>query len=105
MENGVVLVPEWGFILAFVWGLAIAVHMRAWHVGRFMARHMMWFIVACGAGVDLLIVRFWFTDAAGKADWDTTVIVFFLSSIVIAIWSIIDLATYLKDMIDGYRSE
>ena len=103
--DGVILVPEWGFILAFLWGAAIALHMRKWHVGRFMARHMMWFIVACGAGVDLLIVRFFYTSAAGYVDWDTVVIVFFLSSLVISIWSIIDLATYLKDMMDGYRSE
>ena len=103
--DGVILGDFWGYALAFVWGAAIAVHMRVWHVGHFMARHMMWFIVACGAGVDLLIVRFWFTNAAGMVSWNEIVIVFFLSSIVIAVWSIIDLATYIRDTMHGISSE
>lgn len=105
MESGVVLGSEAGFVLAFLWGFAVAAFMRGWDVGRFMSRHMMWFVVATGAGVDLFIVWLFFTNDAGLVAWIDIVGVFFFSSLVIAGWSIMDLTRYLKDVINGLSGE
>lgn len=105
MGSGVELVPNWSYVIAIAWGVFIAVFMRYTTVGRFLARHAMWFIVACGAGIDLWIVRQWYMDAAGMVPWEQTLVIFFWTAIPIALWSLTDLAFYLEGMIRGYRGE
>lgn len=93
-----------GLVLAHIWGAAIAVFMRTSDFGRWMAHNMMWFIVSCGAGIDLLIVRWLLTDAGAVLWWDV-VLIFFASSLWIAGWSVYDLSKRFMGAVRGHLRE
>lgn len=102
MEFRVYLGENWGYYLAFFWGLAIAlfIHMETW-LSRWMCENLMWFVVATGVGVDLLILRMWYMSATGYVYWEDIVWVFALSSVPIAMRSIGALANRQDRLFSG----
>lgn len=67
-------------LLAFVWGVAVAVFIEYTELGRWIAEHLTWLSVVIGIGGDLLILLV-LLDEAGRVAWWQMVAVIGLSSL------------------------
>jgi hypothetical protein len=97
---------EFVFLLAFVWGLAVAAFMQFTALGDFLSKRLTWFVTALGCGGDLLLMLM-LADAAGMVTWWHIVAIFFCSSIPVAFRGMMELVAYnrreMSDAKDTHR--
>lgn len=86
-----------GLLLGVVWGTAIAAFIQFAPLGRWIAARLTWFIVALGVGGDLLILLL-LMDEAGRVAWWQVVAVIAVSSVPVALRSLVEFHQYYRDM-------
>lgn len=91
-------------LIAFIWGVLVAAFIQFTKMGRTLTKHLMWFVVATGCGVDFLLLLL-LVDAEGRIAWSHAISVFFASSIPVAFRSILELVGYLKTIMEGAKDD
>ncbi len=87
---------EFIFLVAFLWGLAVAAFLQFTAIGDFLSKRLTWFATALGCGGDLLLLLA-LADEAGMVTWWHIVAVFFFSSIPVAFRGIMLLVAYTRN--------
>lgn len=89
-------------LIAFIWGVLVAAFIQFTKMGRMMTKHLMWFVVATGCGVDFLLLLL-LADPQGRIVWNHAIAIFFASSVPVAFRSILELVAYLKSIMEGAK--
>lgn len=94
---------EFVFLLAFVWGLAVAMFIQFTVIGDFLSKKMSWFLTALGCGGDVLLLLL-LTNEAGMAAWWHFVAILFVSSIPVSFRGTLELLNYTKREMDDAKN-
>lgn len=89
-------------LLAFFWGVALALFVQFTRVGQWLTIYLTWFVVSVGVGVDLLIAQS-LMDKAGRVLWMDIVLVIAASSVPLAIQGLYDLYIYFQKWAEKQR--
>lgn len=84
-------------LLALVWSVMVAAFIEFTGLGRWIAIHMTWFIVATGMGGDLLILLL-LVDEAGRVAWWQIVAVIAVSSVAVSLRGILEFYGYFRTL-------
>ena len=93
-------------LLAFVWGVGMAVFAQRTELGKWLSIHLTWFIVAAGMGGNLLIMLV-LMDEGWRVSWLELVGIIFVSSIGPAGGGIIESYHYFMKLLqaNGYQDK
>lgn len=77
-------------LMGLIWGCLIAASLEFSQIGKRLAAEMMWFVVALGAGGDMLISLMVTDLSTFLVNWIHVALIFFVTSIPIVIRRILE---------------